>query len=250
MRQVLDIFEMLENNAPGVQWKLISASTNSPLSIEAEATSFEPSVDVTVVARAQKQHFVRNFREVVRGELPPDPKFKTAAAKRVLVRNTNGVGITDIDLEMGEKISLTPSIARDAIAAFQKKPENLYDTSVAREEIGSVEGRLSDVATHYNHPAVKITTRSGVEIWCRLSQELQDKFEDKATYRDIWQHRRVIVRGRVKYGVDRSIDYVFATDIRQIEPPEVTLENIADRSFTGGLPIGEYLDRFREGTLG
>ena len=63
--------------------------------------------------------------------------------------------------------------------------------------------------------------------------ELQERFQDKATCKDIWQHRRVIVRGRVKYGGDRSIDYVFATDIRQIDPAEVSLENIADRSFTG-----------------
>jgi hypothetical protein len=250
MSQVLDIFEMLENNAPGVRWKLVSASTNSPLSIEAEATSFEPSVDVTVVARAQKQHFERNFREVIRGELPPDPKFRTAAAKRVLARNLNGVGATTIDLENGESaISVTPRVAQQAIDAIKSKPQDVYAPAVVREEIGSVEGRLSDVGTHYNQPAVQIAARSG-EIWCRLSPELQERFQDKATYKDVWQHRRVIVRGRIKYGADGGIDYVFATDIRQIEAPEVSIENIADRSFTNGLAVGEYLDRFREGIRG
>lgn len=250
MRQVLDIFEML-NDVPGVEWKLVNASTNSPLTIQAEAVSFEPSVDVTVVARAQKQHLAKNFREVVRGEIPTDPDFKVNIAKRVLARNLNGVGKTEIDLEIGEPISVTPRIAQQAIESLEKKPPlGLYDSFVAREEIGSVEGKLSDVGTHYNYPAVKIVTRAAGEIWCRLSPDLQERLFDKANYKDVWEHRRVIVRGRIKYRTDGILDYVLANDIRRIEEPNVPLEAIADPAFTGGLSISDYLDRFREGTLG
>ena len=250
MRQVLDIFEMLES-MPGVEWKLISASTNSPLQVEAEAISFEPSVDVTVVARAQKQNLATNLREITRGEPPSDPEFKTTIARRFLSRNLNGVGSTEIDLDIGAPITVTPRVAQDALNVLEKKLDALFDTVSTRDEIGSIEGTLSDVGTHYNLPAAKIIdTRNKKEVWCRLSAALQEEFQDKATYKDVWQHRRVIVSGRIKYDKDGNILYVVASDIRRIESREVSLEAIKDPGFTGGLPIGEYLDRFRDGTLG
>lgn len=249
MRQVLDIFQLIES-LPGLEWKLVRATTNTPLQVQGEAVSFEPSVDVTVVARAQKQKLARNLREIARGEMPVDPDFNIAVAKRFLSRNLNGVGSTEIDLEIGEPIAVTPSVAQIAIDSLNKKEGGLFDAPVAREEVGSVEGLLSDVGTHYNIPAVKITDHHGRDIWCRLSQELQEEFQNKATYKDVWQHRRVIVRGRIRYGKDGETLYVLANDIRRIDSRDIPLEAIRDPSFTGGLPIGEYLDRFRDGTLG
>jgi hypothetical protein len=250
MRQVLDVFEMLES-VPGVEWKLISASTNSPLQIEAEAISFEPSVDVTVVARTQKQNLAKSLHELTQGELPSDSEFKIAAARRILSRNLNGVGATDIDLNVGEPIIVTPRVAQNALQVLEKKPAALFDVVGVRDEIGSVEGTLSDVGTHYNYPAAKIIdTRNKKEVWCRLTVELQEEFQDKATYKDVWQHRRVLVSGRIKYDKNGDLLYVVASDIRRIEPREVSLEAIKDPNFTSGLPIGEYLDRFRDGTLG
>jgi hypothetical protein len=249
MRQVLDVFDMIED-MPGVQWNLISASTNSPLQIEAEAVSFEASVDVTMVARGQKQKLARQLRELAHGQLPDDARFNAPAAKRLLTRNLNGIGATEIDLEIGEPIAVTPLVARIAIQVFEKAPVGLFDTPVAREEIGSIEGTLSDVGTHYNYPAAKLVDGRGKEIWCRLSSELQEVLQDKATYKDVWQHRRVIARGRVRYGKDGEILYILANDIRRIDSRDVPLEELKDPHFTGGLPIVEYLDRFRDGTLG
>ncbi len=251
MSHVLDIFEMLEST-PGVEWKLVYASTNSPLQIEAEAISFEPSVDVTVVARAQKQNLAKNLREIARGEPPSSPEFRTNVARRFLSRNLNGVGATDIDLDVGgEPIVVTPRVAQAALNTLEKRHDALFEIVSVRDEIGSIEGTLSDVGTHYNLPAVKIVdTRNKQEVWCRVSGSLQEEFQDKATYKDVWQHRRVIVSGRIKYDKDGDILYLVANDIRRIDSREVSLEAIKDRSFTGGLPIGEYLDQFRDGALG
>jgi hypothetical protein len=250
MRQVLDIFEMLESS-PGVQWRIISASTNSPFSVEVEAVSLEPSVDVSVVARAQKQSLAKTFREITHGKLPSDPEFRVRPTRRLFSRNLNGVGATDIDFETGEPITVTPRVAQEAIEVLNKKPAPLFETPIAREELGSVEGTLYELGTYYNNPAVRIIeNRKKDTVWCKLSEELQAQFQDKATFSDIWQHRRVIVRGRIKYDEDGDIDHVFATDIRRIETREVSLESIRDPGFTSGLSIGEYLDRFRDGTLG
>ena len=205
---------------------------------------------MSVIARSQKQKLARQLHELLRGQLPDDPGFKPQPAKRFLQRNLNGVGATEIDLEGHEQIAITPLVARTAIQLFEKPAVGLFDAPVAREEVGSVEGTLQDVATHYNSPAVKLIDVHGQEIWCRLSAELQEEFQNKATYKDVWQHRRVIARGRIRYGRDGEILYILAHDLGRIKSNEVPLETIRDPYFTDGLPIGEYLDRFRDGTLG
>lgn len=251
MEQVLDIFKMIDS-VPGVEWNLKSASTNSPLTIEGEAVSFEPAVDVSVIARAQAQHLGEQVNQLVRGELPSDPKFKNVPAKRVFERNLNGVGETIIEIDdiLEKPISITPHTARRAVdAILRKSSSDLFSGVVAREEIGSIEGRLSDVGTHYNNPAVKIVTNAG-DVWCRLSDNLRAQFKDRTEYEDIWQHRRAIVRGRIRYRAESGIDYVLATDIRLIPEKVVPVDAIVDRNFTDGLSVGEYLDRFREGLLG
>lgn len=255
MRQVLDIFELLTSGAgeqPGVEWNLVSASTNSPLRIEAEAVSLAPSVDVTVIARAQKQHLSKTLRTIAAGQLPDDPEFRAPVARRILKRNLNGVGITEIDVGLDEPpIIVTPTVAKSAIRTLARKPlGSLYDFPTPRDEIGAVEGRLQDVGTHYNSAAVRIEARGHDLVWCRLSPELQKDFEDKATFNDVWRHRRVIVHGRIKYDADGDIDYIMADDILRIDDREIPLEAIRDTNFTGSLSIGEYLDRFREGMLG
>ena len=57
-----------------------------------------------------------------------------------------------------------------------------------------------------------------------MSGSLQEEFQDKATYKDVWQHRRVIVSGRIKYDKDGDILYLVANDIRRI---------VLSRSFFG-----------------
>jgi len=250
MRQVLDVFEMLESNT-GVEWKLIAASTNSPLRVQAEAVSLEAGVDVTVMARAQKQKLAKNLREIAHGHAPMDPGFKSKIAKRVFARNLNGVGLTEIDFESGEPVTFTPKISTIAIELLENRPLALFDVPSTREEIGSVEGTLQDVGTHYNCPAVRISENRGKGyVWCRLSEELQAQFQDKATYKDVWHHKRVIARGRIKYDEEGDIMYILANDIRRIDGAPVSLERIKDKNFTGGLSVVEYLDRFRDGTLG
>lgn len=255
MRQVLDIFDLLTANSggdQGVQWRLASASTNSPFYAEGEAVSFEPTVDITVVARAQKLLVAEGLKEIARGHIPEnwdDERLKIA--KRLYQRNMNGIGVTDIDFHQNGKIEVTPKFAKEAVAVLAVTPAlGLFDFPHAKEEIGSIEGVFSQLSTYRNRPAIGVTdTRTKNLIWCVLSDDLQAKFADKADFQDFWQHRRVRVRGRIRYNVNRSVLYALANDITRIETKAIPLTAIHDEAFTSGLSSSEYLDRFRDGTL-
>lgn len=120
-----------------------------------------------------------------------------------------------------------------------------------REERGTVEGTLLKVGTTYNAPAVKIRERkSGVEVWCRITAEEQEKISRQSNFKDVWERRRVLVRGKIRYRDDGKIVSVIATSIEPFRPREMTLSEIHDPEFTGGLPASEYLDKLREGDLG
>ena len=249
MRQVLDFFDTIER-IPGVEWKLARATTNSPLSVEGEAVSLEAGVDVTVIARAQKQALARNWRAVASGKIPDDPAFNIKIAKRFLARTMNGIGATEIDFEVGPSVTVTPEIAKEAIKAIDTKPGTLFEPTPAREEVGTVEGTLQGVGTYYGFPAVRILeTRTRNYIWVRLSDDLQPIFQDKASYQDVWHINVSLVRGRIRYNSESEISSVVAADIRRIDPRPVSLDEIKDQNFTGGLSIGDYLDRFRDGNL-
>ena len=254
MRQILDIFELLEAGT-AVQWSLVHASTNSPFHLQAEAVSFEPAVDVSVIARAQKVAVANGLREIAAGRYPENwanDSRRLNAAKRLFNRNTNGIGATVIDFESGEPITVTPVVAAAAIRVLGKQPEDsLYVMPSGKQEIGSIEGTLYEVATHWNHPAIRVVdARTKAHVWCRLSTELQQKFADKATFADIWEHKRVVIRGRLRYDDEGTLAYVLANDVEKIDQRSVTVDAIKDKEFSGGLSVVEYLDKFRDGALG
>lgn len=256
MRQVLDIFDLLSSGPEGnqgVQWKLAQASTNSPFHAEGEAVSLEPSVDVSVIARAQKQLVAQGMREIAEGVLPDNWDIgRINTVKRLYQRNLNGVGTTDIDFQNISKVFVTPIFAERAITVIEKKPSlGLFDLPRGREEIGSLEGSYAHLSTYRNQPAMAINdNRTNALVWCVLSEELQKKFSDKAEFEDFWHRSRVIVRGRIRYNNSGAVLFVIATDISRIETRSVSLNAIRDTEFTGGLSVGDYLDRFRDGAFG
>jgi hypothetical protein len=256
MRQVLDIFDLLSDGPEGnqgVQWKLARASTNTPFYAEGEAVSLEPAVDVSVIARAQKQLVAQGLRELAEGVLPEawDSK-RLNTAKRLYQRNLNGVGATDIDFQNVATVTVTPIFAEQAIEALGAKPSlGLFDLPRGREEIGSLEGSFAHLSTYRNQPAMAIIeSRTKALVWCVLSQDLQAKFSDKAAFEDFWHHSRVIVRGRIRYNNSSAILFAIANDISRVESRAVPLSAIRDPGFTGGLSVSDYLDRFRDGAFG
>ncbi|MVT65747.1 hypothetical protein GPL21_11575 [Bradyrhizobium pachyrhizi] len=258
MQQVLDFFNLLSagpKGDQGIEWKLSRATTNSPFEVTGEAVSLEPGVDVSVIARMEKNSVIDGLRTIERGEIP-DPnvwgKKRIEIAKHIYHRNLNGIGITRVDFEIGEPIEVTPAFARKAVETLEHKEHlELYDFKRAKEEVGSIEGTFGNLDTYRGRPAISVVdNRTKRVVWCLLNSKLQTELADKARYEDFWKHSRVIVSGVIKYGKNGAIALVEARDVRKIQERKVTLEDIRDRDFTSGLSIGEYLNRLRDGTLG
>lgn len=259
MRQVLDFFDLLtpEDQArPGLVWNLAFASTNSPLKVIGEAASLDPSVDVSVIAKTQRQVVAEQLRALASGRRPARTisKRKRDTYRRIFSRNTNGIGQTDAILGNSiVPILITPAVAVTGIGALAEEREidALVLEDRSREEIGSIEGQLLDVGTDYNQPAILIRERkTGSEIWCRVDASVKHKISEEARFEDVWDRRRVIVRGRISFDSAGAVTRVRATSVVTIETRQMTVHDIKDTNFTGGLSVNDYLDRLREGEIG
>jgi hypothetical protein len=260
MRQVLDFFDLLTpetQDGGGLIWNLTLATTNSPLTVVGEAASLNPQVDVTVVARLQRQAVAEQLRSFTAGQRPSRAvsKRRRETYRRIFNRNSNGIGRTDAFLDIpNSPILITPSIAIAGISALAEEGRE-FDALVlddrGREEIGSIEGQLIDVGTEYNQPAILVRERkTGADIWCRVDATLKHKISEEVRFEDVWDRKRVIVRGRISFDLSGAIVRVRATSVAPVETRQMTINDIKDTGFTGGLSIDKYLDRLREGEIG
>jgi hypothetical protein len=251
MKQVLEIFQLLTaESADGVSWRLASATTNSPLTIEGEAVGDGGEIDAC--ANGQKVMLANWLNALQAGELPEGWRGtkKSQIAERLLKRNLNGIGQTDIDFRSGPPTIITPDRARTMLDTIARKTEHEQMFTFRKiQEYGSFEGTLQELSTRHNHPAVLVVDRkTGANVWCHLSVDLQERFKDRAEYQDFWKHQRVLVRGRMNRNENGALVLVNADDIEKVCVKDA-LTIPYDPTFTSGLPVSEYLTRFRDGTL-
>lgn len=250
--QVRDIFELAEGDDSSVTWKLVSATTNTPLTIAAELVAMEPDISPTVLmtlGNEQTRELKEGFDALERGVVisPWSRGRKANTLRRLLNRSLNGVGRTDVQInDEPERETITPQTAQRALRAIDAPPE----IDRARTEVGSVEGEYVEIGTHYAHPAIKLRERkTGRDIWCWVSEGDLERFSERVKAVDVWRHKRVRARGKILYDQTGGILHVEADDVQLTEVPRVRLDEVRDSNFTGGLSVSEYLDRLREGSL-
>lgn len=260
MQQVLDFFELLtaDEDKQSFVWNLTYAATNSPFSAEAEAVSLDPDVDVRAIAATRIREAADYVGSLSSGVMPTRrlTKKRADAARKIFRRNIQGIGRTTATFGPAKErqFLVTPKVAAVALATVEDDEKGAPDYLPAkrdRMEVGSVEGYLEDVGTDYGVPAIHIIERkSNRRIACRVDQTLMDSIAQSADFKDVWDHRRVMVRGRVFYGTDGTIARVIARSITRVTPRQMTLHDVEDEKFTDGLPTGEYIRRLREGEIG
>ena len=234
-----------------VVWRLKSASTNSPFTIRAEATSSDPSVSIAMRAVRAKQVFRQSMDDLlVHGRPAPwmdAPALRTA--KRLFERNLNGIGQTDVAFDDEDApILIVPAVAQKASLSIDKASleEKLSTANLTRTEYGSLEGEILAAATYYGKPALIMKERlSGDRITCVLSEDLASEIGPEHSWDDIWSGRRVAVSGAIHYNAEGRSTKVDAVSLGNVNEELVDLNDIRAIDITGGISPAEFLNLIR-----
>jgi hypothetical protein len=258
LQQAIDFFDLLTDEANAeVVWNLTLASTNSPFTCEGEPVNLKTMAGAHAIVEGRVAIVERNFARVARGEDFDEgfPKERIDLARRILKRTANGIGATLARFsEDAPPVEITHEIAdryfREVVAPEESLHSYLFSRT-ARKEIGSIEGRLLEIGTDYDSPAIHVAEhKSGRKVWCRISRTMFDEIADQIKAKDAWDRRRVRVRGTLNYDNDGKTIRVIDGTVAFIETQEVDISRLADRTFTEGYSVQEYLDRLRENEFG
>lgn len=258
--QVRDYFEILkgveealaEDGTQAIEWRIIHASSNSPIALEAAAfsrtyaTSVEQRADIvarqTALGLRQLQHM---------GERPSYFTNRVLVrAEKLFDRVTNGLRQTTVDYGPDlPPMDLTPTIAK---AAGDNTRQVLRPANQPYKEQGSIEGYAHSIERDgWGRPILYVRQRlTGETVKCIVTGEALAELETHQI-RDVWRGRRVQVYGLLYYRALGQLQNVDAISVRFLRPrgelPDVT--DIVDENFTGGLASEEYLARIRDGNL-
>jgi hypothetical protein len=153
LNQVRDCFEILdgveqaiaEDGTNALEWRIVGATTNSPIALEAQAFPTVYAVNVDRRVEAVTRQTALGLQQIrMRRERPSYFTDKVLArVERLFERVTNGLDTTVVDFgDELPKLEITPTIAREAAANVRgvlTPPDRPYT------ELGSVEGTASSI---------------------------------------------------------------------------------------------------------
>ncbi len=258
--QLRDYFDILkgveealaEDGTSAINWRIVNATTNTPIQFTAEASAKTFAVDITRRAELTTRYTANGLQLLkVRGERPPYFNDKVMLrAGRFFERVTNGLDETKIAYAGNfPDLDITPSVARTAAAnvrAALTPPDQPY------KEIGSVEGTPRTIGRDgFGRLVMWLGERlTGEEVKCILTGEAEAEMGEHQI-KEVWQRRRLRVFGTLHYKGRGKLSQVDGAQIKffRDRPDLPDVEDILDENFTGGLPSEEYLKRLRDGEL-
>lgn len=257
-QQAIDFFDLLTDEAEKhVVWKLEMATTNSPFSCQGEPVDTRTWAGAYGSVEGRIEVVERNLARIASGEDFDDsfPREKVEVAHRLLRRNTNGIGRSVAGFsDEAAPVEISQEAAKRYFKEVVAPVESLHSylfSRTSRKEIGSVEGRLIDIGTDYDAPALHLEEHNtGRRLWCRISPATLEQLGNDMKAGDVWKRRRVRVRGTLNYDDLGNVFRVMNGSVAYIDVPDVDLDKIEDADFTDGYPVNEYLDRLREGEFG
>lgn len=173
--------------------------------------------------------------------------------KKILHRNTNGIGRTIFTLPYNDRlheIEVLPQTAKLGLKVLNSSRKAPLSGSGSGKhiELGSIKGTIVALGKHYGKPAMKIqASRLGKQVWCCLSDEQHSKWESEITAYYAWNGLSVRIHGEIMYGENGKVQKIVNGRLEMLSESNVTLEDIIDPDFTGGLSPREYLDRLHAG---
>jgi len=235
------------------EWKLESATTNSPFTVVAVAHGLDSRVDISGHVGRVKSAVASGLRNLIeRGERAPwmdsDAIERT---KALFARNQNGIAATIINFDdAAEPLTIDPGAAGAALRAIEGITAiNMADLP-ERVAFGEIEGVMIAAGRYRNRPAIQMRTDLYGFIWCQLSEPLVEKFGGEHQMADVWRGNLIGVRGRLRYAAGGKLSLIEALEIREITTaPPIDLASVLDPDFTAGLDPIEYLRQLHEGEL-
>jgi hypothetical protein len=260
MRQVIDILRLhsearkaVPRPEEGFDWKLESASTNSPFTVTARADPTIPGADVTSYVREVTEAWSTAMTDLTRRGVPAwwmdvDDLMTCAEMFR---RNRNGIGLTQVVLADAPAVTIDKDAAANGLQAVTTVDALALEESTGESVAwGETVGVMDTAGRHYGRPALRLITADYGLVWCRITPEVAGPFGRETTLEDTWKGKQVVVEGRFIYKSGR-LSRIIATGIRPYQgPPPVDLDAVRDLGFTDGLDPVEYLRRLHEGDLG
>lgn len=256
-QQAIDFFDLLTDETnKNVVWKLEVASTNSPFMCTGEPVDVRTWAGAHALVKERVDIVERNFHRIVEGKEFDDafPREKIETARRLIRRNTNGVGRTKAAFASdAEPVEITHDTAKRYFERLEPV-ESLHSylfSRTSRHEIGSLEGRIVEIGTDYDVPALQLMEHNtGRLIWCRISPDRAEEIGAEMKAGDVWSHRRVRIHGTLNYDANGTVLRVVDGTISFIDVPDVDLDRLEDKEFTESYSPREYLERLRENEFG
>lgn len=258
--QLRDYFDILrsveeavaEDGGAEIEWRVVDAGKNSPLSVEAGAFARQYAMNVDRRAQLVATHTARGMYALqVSAERPPFFDDRTLAkAERFFERVTNGLAETTVDYGADLPVTkLDRGMARAASANVQAILRPPLKTYIDK---GSIEGTAHGFDRDgWGNPVLKVKRRgTGEEIRCRLAGQALDEIERRQVG-EVWRNARVLLYGTIHYKAFDRISRVDAHTIRFLRSPSELpgLDDVVDENFTGGLRSEDYLEKLRNGDL-
>lgn len=260
LQQVLDYLKVVEaagkamSSDPqnAIEWKLESASTNSPLTVVVVAEPRNPTVDITPIAVSAKREAARAFRQIREHKTVPPwlGQEARAAIRNLMQRNLSSIASTTARSEApDDAVEITRQTAATDFQAIQQLSPLEGLSIPARRTTGEITGHLLGVGRYRRAPALTILTALYGRVACSIPADLVEELGGERTLEDVWKGRSVAVYGTLYYAVAGHLQRIVAQSIRDREAPPVDLDAIYDTGFTDGMEPTEYLDRLHEGRL-
>lgn len=253
MQQVLDAFQILSNaqvkdvsDPASVVWRLKKASTNSPLTIVASAYSSLPEVPIARQAVQAVMSFQNGLESILHAESKPLWVHGPAedAFRRVLSRNLNGIGRTEIITKHSSTpVAIDHRSAKRALNFLEKvaAEEALQIVDMTHKEYGSVDGYVSEATTWHDRPAFRIRARlTGKEIICVLPKQSAEEVGDQHKWSEVFKKERVLVSGLCFFNTAGVITRIDADSVTPIRSQEVSISDLR-KNGDHGVDINEHL---------
>jgi hypothetical protein len=258
LEQLRDFFDILEgveeaiaeDGRRAIEWRIVKATTNTPLTFEAAAFPRDFAVNIDNRVEIVTRQTALGLKALQTGG--ERPAYFTEAvllrAEKIFERVMNGLDETVIDPGPGlPTLDITLAVARVSAANTRSV---LTPKAKPYKELGSIEGHAQRVERDgFGRRILWVRYRlTGESIKCIVSGEAERELEHHQI-KDIWRYRRVQVYGILHYRGLGDLREVEAFKVRFLRDRNElpNLDDILDPDFTGGMKSEDYLARLRDG---